>query len=314
MKHTTLPQWLDDFIYNEQNAVYEPRPDEVILNADQSYDFIRLYLGTYFPRSYSEAYCIVNSMLDNKEYYNTLSNKEELYLLDICCGTGGEIIGAVDALCTRLQNLRRIYIESYDANVDAVRFLFHITDRLNENVSADVIIRPDYLHLENEQDFADLMSIANRTYDLILCFKAINELVQNQLLGEPYFEVTQGLLTKLSRDGLFILADVTTRNNNAGWYPQIMNNQINCLLRQSQDFSTIVPYPCFIYEDRCAGCYMQDIFFVTHRYKEKDKSKLAYRIIGRNDFVKSLHPKNNMQYQCRYNNINADKKIPYENF
>ena len=76
----TLPSWLDDYIYGEWGAIYEPRPDEVVLNPEQPYDFVKLYLGTYFPRSYSEAYCIVNNLLDNNLYYEKLSGKEEYIL------------------------------------------------------------------------------------------------------------------------------------------------------------------------------------------------------------------------------------------
>lgn len=314
MKHTVLPQWLDNYIYNDEGAVYNPRPADVVLNADQPFEFIQLYLGTYFPRSYSEAYCIINSLLDNPSYLRSMESKEELYILDICCGTGGEIIGAVCALCSRLPNLRRVYIESYDASEKAVRFLYHATRQLNETVSADVFITPNQFYIETEQDFRDLMSITSRTYDFVMCFKAINEFVQKNIFDEPYKFITESMLPKLSYNGLFILADVTTpiSQTDKRFYPQIMNAQINNLLQGVIGFTTLVPYPCHTYEDRCGGCYMQDIFYVSHSKKQRDTSKLAYRIISRSDFAQSITLP--CQIQCRYNTPGADKHMPYNQF
>lgn len=312
VKRVTLPGWLDDYIYGEWGAIYEPRPDEVVLNPEQPYDFVKLYLGTYFPRSYSEAYCIVNNLLDNNLYYEKLSSKEEIYLLDVCCGTGGEIIGAVYALCSRLPNLQRIYIESYDASVDAVRFLYHITSKLNEQVGPRVFITPQQFYIDTERDYRDLMAMTNKTYDFILCFKAINEFVQQKIFDSPYSFIAKGLLPKLSSCGVFILTDVTTPISEADrrFYPQLMNSQVNTLLKEVGGFKTMVPYPCYNYEDRCGGCYMQDIFYVSHSKKYDDRSKIAYRVVGHSDFVRSVRVEN-QNYRCRVIDPNADKQAPY---
>ena len=101
----TLPQWLDNIIFDGFCAIYEPRPLEVTYNPDQPYDFVKLYLGTYFPRSYAEAYGITNQILSYKVYADHLKGLEEINILDFCCGTGGEIIGAIVALQNHLPNL-----------------------------------------------------------------------------------------------------------------------------------------------------------------------------------------------------------------
>jgi hypothetical protein len=62
LKSVQLPIWLDEIIYNEFGAVYEPRPQDVEYNPDQQFEFVQLYLGTYFPRSYAEAYCIMSRL------------------------------------------------------------------------------------------------------------------------------------------------------------------------------------------------------------------------------------------------------------
>ena len=123
--NVTIPEWLDRIIFDDFRAVYEPRPMEVVYNPDQPYDFVKLYLGTYFPRSYAEAYGITSQILSIKGFKEHYINLEEINLLDFCCGTGGEIIGTIVALQSKLPNLKRVNVDAFDANVDAVRFLFH---------------------------------------------------------------------------------------------------------------------------------------------------------------------------------------------
>ena len=52
-----LPLWLDALIYDELKAQYCPRRSNMT-NIDDDMEESLNYLGTYFPRSYVEAYCI----------------------------------------------------------------------------------------------------------------------------------------------------------------------------------------------------------------------------------------------------------------
>ena len=58
LKNKDLPKWLDKIIYTDFGAIFEPHPQDVVYNPDQPYEFVKIYLGTYFPRSYAEAFCI----------------------------------------------------------------------------------------------------------------------------------------------------------------------------------------------------------------------------------------------------------------
>lgn len=57
---------------------------------------------------------------------------------------------------------------------------------------------------------------------------------------------------------------------------------------------------------------MQDIVYVSHSRRDKDISKIAYRIIGKVDFVEELMSGISTQQICRANLPNADKSIPYQ--
>ena len=77
-KSVILPIWLDKIIFDDFEAVYEPRPMEVVYNPDQPYEFIKLYLGTYFPRSFAEVYSILASLMTNDNYKQSLYNLQEI--------------------------------------------------------------------------------------------------------------------------------------------------------------------------------------------------------------------------------------------
>lgn len=60
----------------------------------------------------------------------------------------------------------------------------------------------------------------------------------------------------------------------------------------------------------CNGCYMQDIFTISHSRKKNDVSKVAYRIICRKKFADVIVTFD-VNQSCRKNNPLADKKLPY---
>ena len=105
--NVSLPQWLDKYIFSSLNAKYcRSNSDMSVIDWDKK-DMLN-YLGTYFPRSYTESYCIWSHWF--RQACNGWGKKDTLSLFDFCCGTGGEIIGLIDVLQSKLPNLRRINI------------------------------------------------------------------------------------------------------------------------------------------------------------------------------------------------------------
>lgn len=181
LKYKDLPKWLDKIIYTDFKAIFEPHPQEVVYNPDQPYEFVRIYLGTYFPRSYAEAFCIVNNLLENSNYLSSIYALEEVNILDFCCGTGGEIIGLIDILQSKLPNLKRINIDAFDANPEAIRFLYHLMKTVvaSGNIGIDININPQGLFVSSEQELSDLVNLTNVQYHFIVSFKALNEFIQH---------------------------------------------------------------------------------------------------------------------------------------
>lgn len=316
LKNKDLPKWLDKIIYTDFGAIFEPHPQDVVYNPDQPYEFVRIYLGTYFPRSYAEAFCIVNNLFENEKYLSSIYALEEVNILDFCCGTGGEIIGLIDVLQSKLPNLRRINIDAFDANPDAIRFLYHLIESVinSGNIRIEINTNPQGLFVSSEQELSDLVNLTNVRYHFIVSFKALNEFIQHGTFKDKnvYSLISSYFLPLLSDVGVLILSDVATKLKNSGhFYPQILNAGINSFINScNNEFKTLFPYPCYLHEMTCNGCYMQDIFTISHSRKKNDVSKVAYRILCRKKFADVIVT-SDVNQSCRKNNPLADKKLPY---
>lgn len=313
--NVNMPEWLDFIIYDKYEAVYEPRPQDVVYNPDQPYDFVKLYLGTYFPRSYAEAYSILLKLFQNIKYKDAIQQVEEINILDFCCGTGGELVGMIIALQLLHPNLKRINIDAVDANPDAIRVLYHLAEDLKgvDDIKIEFYIQPMCLFVETEQDFEDFIHMLNRKYHYILSFKALNEFIQNKSFWKEniYSKVSGYFLPLLLSNGALILSDVTTKLDDIYlFYPQLMNKGINEALRRNRAYKSIVPHSCYYMEDKCEGCYMQDVFTITHSRKQMDRTKVAYRVICHADFANSIMD-GIRHNNCRAVNRLADKFEPY---
>lgn len=110
--HIKLPQWLDDLIYKDIKANYQPcRSDMIVLNWDKA-EIIK-YLGTYFPRSFAESYCVFTKYFS--EYKDVFVQETTLNIFDFGCGTGGELFGLLFAIIENL-SIPTISIKALDGN------------------------------------------------------------------------------------------------------------------------------------------------------------------------------------------------------
>lgn len=318
-KNITLPLWLDDLIFGKYGAVYELRPEEVQYNPDKDSGFVKIYLGTYFPRSYAEGYCIVGQLLDNPHYPEAFKSTEEINILDFCCGTGGEIFGICDMLLERLPWIKSINIDAFDANVHAIRILNKLAIDVKEHFKdrAAIRVNPQCIRINGDINLNDIINHIkgnlNGGYQFIISFKALNEFIQSATFTDEniYCKIADLFLPFLSDDGAIIISDLTHKKCGGIYYPTIMNSGLNRLLKDRTDFRTVYPYPCYSHESKCGGCYMQDIITVSHsRIKDHDLTKIAYRAICHKDFASSIMAGINPG-TCRAVTPNAPKNIPY---
>lgn len=286
-----LPDWLDRIIFNELGAVYNPDHFKFSYNLDHTKDDMLVYLGTYFPRSYAEAYIIMCDLLVHSGIRSVFSAKNEISILDLGCGTGGDIFGALSALADVFGNDMAFNIVAVDGNQNATRMfecvLAHFVSVSSLDVKADVAS----VSIDDASDMALLGDVIDRRFDLVLSFKAVNEFIQRKRFADnAYRHFTEMLVPKLSETGLLVLLDVATLSSETGmFYPVMMNSGVMSYLHDNHDYATLLPLPCARIDADCRHpCYMQQRFHVSHSRRKNDLSKVAYRVIGRKNFINTL--------------------------
>lgn len=261
--HVTLPKWLDDYIFNELGAKYcRSNADMTVIDWDKS-DMLN-YLGTYFPRSYAEAYCIFSNYLEQQS--NRFQGQEELSLLDFGSGTGGEIIGIITVLTKQNPDLKKIKIIPIDGNSHALQLFDKVIKEYQKHTNLCFEWLSSPIHIDDFYDLSVLDTVLRGKYDIVISFKAICEFVTKQQFENrnAYEHIARFLMPKLTENGLFLLVDVTTYNDTTKeWLPKMLNMGLHS--------ANIKKY---IQNDG----YSQ-AFLVTHSHKMNDVSKVAWRLI-----------------------------------
>lgn len=98
---------------------------------------MKLYLGTYFPRSYAESYDIATDLFKNENYKLAIHKLEEVNILDFCCGTMGYI----------KSNVLKEHVRKISGKQEAERFWNYPYDAIEEAVVNSVYHR-DFLQHE----------------------------------------------------------------------------------------------------------------------------------------------------------------------
>ena len=261
--HAILPQWLDDLIYNELNGKYQPcNSDMTVIDWDKPN--VLNYLGTYFPRSYSEAYCIFNNFFDdNKNYF---SNKEEISIFDFGSGTGGEIIGLLTIIEKSLPNVKKINVTAFDGNHHALRLYQKVFAKFCEITNNEMNSNVVPITIDDFYDLTILDSVLQKKYDIFISFKAICEFVTKQQFEEnnPYEHIVRTFLPKLNDGGLMFLEDVTSCNMiSQEWLPKMMDaglRNVDCeIIARNDGFN--------------------QVYYISHSRRKNDVSKVAWRMI-----------------------------------
>lgn len=292
---TNLPSWLDSYLFNELGAVYSPDYVRYEYNLDLSKEEVKTYLGTYFPRSYGESFCIFDNLLSNENYLSEIQQKKEFSILDFGCGTGGEIVGLLMILAKYHPQLENIKILALDGNHHALRRLESIIEKLQPHCSYSINLNVGPIAISDNSDIELMKDLIQGSFDYILSFKAICELVsKKRILGNAYKYIAEILASKLAEKGIMVILDVTVKNLSIGtFFPIYMNNGLREFVKTSNNsYKTLIPLSCSTHDGLCTQeCFSQRLFRISHSRKNDDISKVSYRIIGRKDFVEFVVPK-----------------------
>ena len=291
---TVLPEWLDDCL-SEMGAVYRPKDTRYQYTLDLSEPKVKVYLGTYFPRSYSEAFCIAGNLFTNSCYMaslkDALASFGEINILDIGCGSGGEIIGLLDAIRRFLPSSVRVNVCAFDGNQLSLDSMKKIADCFIKRSGAEIKVDGKLRRIDSESDLAAIADeVRNVRFDFILCCKVGGELISGKVTDRPYSLVAEKFSGLLKPAGLLLILDVTIKLESRGWLPVAMNHELNAFICSQNEFGTLIPKPCGKYPECSCNCYTRQTFTVRHSGAKYDESRVCYRIICRNSLREKMVP------------------------
>lgn len=261
-KKVLLPEWLDKYIFEDLHARYcRKYKDLVVLDWDR--ENILNYLGTYFPRSYAESYCIFSTYLSKThEEYKLL---DSLSIFDFGCGTGGEIIGLLIAIKQYLPHIKSIDLKAFDGNAYSLRILEKILQKFQSHINLEIASHIDSITIDDFYDMSVVANVITQHFDFIISFKAICEFVSKQQFSNknPYMYMLNTFISKLSEVGIVCISDVTTYNDVSNeWLPRMLDKASNSC--NVKIVGTNVGF--------------NESYYVSHSKKTNDLSKIAWRI------------------------------------
>lgn len=258
-----IPRWLDDYIFRFLSAKYSrEKKDMVVL--DWNHQDILTYLGTNFPRSYSESFYIFSNYMKKNE--KIFEGKECISVFDFGCGTGGELVGFLSAIKENNHYVKKIHIKALDGNIHALRILEVILDEVTRQYDIDISCQIFPIVIDDFYDLDIVTSVLNKKYDVFLTFKAICEFVTKQQFEtkNPYSHIIKSFMPKMNNNGIMCLADVTSYNNiSKDWLPKMLDAGIS-----GQGLKLV---------DKNNG--YNESFHISHSMKKDDISKIAWRIL-----------------------------------
>ena len=285
--HTVLPSYLDDSIYGEFfGAKYQPDYQRYEYNLNLTEEELLIYLGTYFPRSFGESLCIFSPIIRTETVNSELRKKDCINILDIGCGSGGEILGLLHVLEIIKESSIPVNIYSFDGNQLVQDILMELVSQFQNATKTKRRIQI-YTNVQRIDGISDIdtikTNIGGLNFDFILCNKMCNELISKGPIKDAYQLICNSFTPLLDSNGLLLILDVTTKDEKSSrFYPELLNEQVNkFVIGHSKEFSTLLPISCALHPNCIKSCYTQRKFYISHSQKQNDISKVAYRIIAR---------------------------------
>lgn len=282
-----LPIWLDKYIFQSLGGKYKPAHERFSYNLDLDKAEAKIYLGTYFPRSFAESLLVFDTLLQSENLRSIIVAKKRLNILDFGCGSGGEIFGMLEALEKSLSIPLSIRIVGIDGNQNSLRIFEKIIAEymVHGRHKVELVVAPCFI--ESSEDFLAVSELIGNNFDFIITSKAIGELERKKRMdvnGYEFFaSIFAPLLTNL---GIMVILDVTIKDESTGLFlPQVMNKGVNAFLAKATPrYQSLAPCSGGTNIGQCSrNCFYKKEIFISHSSKSKDISKFALRIIARKE-------------------------------
>ena len=286
-----LPNWLDRYLFFDLGAKYSPNHSRFEYNLNLNTGEIKVYLGTYFPRSFVEVKSIFEEFSQNSNYLSLVGERTSVSILDLGCGTGGDLFGLLSFLEKYEPSLKSVKLLAIDGSQMALRFFEKIMAEFKKHSRLKIDYRIGPVFIESENDLNLVSDLLSDKYDLILSCKAICEmLAKRRIKNKAYKQTASMLSSKLTDKGIMLIEDVTIKSSaTEKFIPYMLNAELNEFVAENDEFATIYPTACKDKESKCInGCFFKKEIRVTHSAKNNDISKIIYRIIGKKPFAENI--------------------------
>lgn len=286
-----FPKWLDKYLFSDLGAKYSPNHSRFEYNLNLNTGEIKVYLGTYFPRSFVEVKSIFEEFSQNSNYLSLVGERTSVSILDLGCGTGGDIFGLLSFLEKYEPPLESVKLLAIDGNQIALRFFEKIMAEFKKHSRLKIDYRIGPVFIESENDLNLVSDVLSDKYDLILSCKAICEMLAKRRIKNKVYKQTASMLSsKLTDKGIMLIEDVTIKSPaTEKFIPYMLNAELNEFVAENDEFATIYPTACKDKESKCInGCFFKKEIRVTHSAKNNDISKIIYRIIGKKPFAENI--------------------------
>lgn len=286
-----LPNWLDRYLFFDLGAKYSPNHSRFEYNLNLNTGEIKVYLGTYFPRSFVEVKSIFEEFSQNSNYLSLVGERTSVSILDLGCGTGGDLFGLLSFLEKYEPSLKSVKLLAIDGSQMALRFFEKIMAEFKKHSRLKIDYRIGPVFIESENDLNLVSDVLSAKYDLILSCKAICEmLAKRRIKNKAYKQTASMLSSKLTDKGIMLIEDVTIKSPaTEKFIPYMLNAELNEFVAENDEFATIYPTACKDKESKCInGCFFKKEIRVTHSAKNNDISKIIYRIIGKKPFAENI--------------------------
>ena len=314
-----LPPVLED-ILRKMGAYYRRDPVRVQqgLHADDEWN--RGYLGTYFPRSYSETSIIWSEMLAQQPIRRRFQAKRTLHIASFGSGTGGDVVGTLCALEEEGMRPERVIIHSFDGNADALAKQRQI---LGEVVRRKVYSFPIEFNCRQftwgldahsfRESCEQLRAWLPKSLDMVQASKWLIEFYIGQWQRTQNLDQASGIVREWLRfaesivdaAGLVAISDLTTRDC-GHLFPMVLNGEATDYLADPQArLRAISPIPCALRQGNCPSarnCYTRRAFCVTTGFCVSDPSQLCYRAFAPMEFAQDIiHDYRDIPYRVSWN-------------
>ena len=274
-----LTVWLYDYIYGVVGASNNADWEKARQNLHNTHDDNIDYLGTYFPRTFTEVCRIISYLKQDTQYFEEISNKDYFRILSAGCGTGGDVCGLIHAIHTVKPNTS-FEVSLFDGNADALNLCQAVLHELSVHENISITIRFSIVsEVKSTKEFFELVELFSEQ-DIIITSKFLNEVLG--YFSNAYYYFAKIFSTILAEDGIMVINDVICQAYCEQFVPTYMNRNLNEAIRD-MDLSSVLPLPCKANRN-CTERYCYS------RFSNGSYSDFTFRVISGKQFANKLVP------------------------